>query len=330
MKIWISILIPVRNEADYIINCLESLCKQIPNSSTDIEVLIMDDDSQDNTLSLVQYFADYKPYIHTSFLDKSERPDLIGKARVLHFMAQKAKGEWLLTLDADVSLPDTWLASWRKHLRTNETDIVIGFTTVKGKSFWAKMQSLEWTFALCINWLLSLLKIPVTGLGNHMAMRKSAYEAVGGFEKVVSITEDYLIFHKMVQNGSTFKHLLHFEIAAGTKPEKSLRSFAFQRKRWMSELSIASLWIKILLLFYGLFAVVLLTSAYYSMSIFLSFLIFRWLTELPIFIIALWRLKMYKQIAWYPLYFLYSLLVHAFMLFLYFWKIPVIWKDKKY
>ncbi|HEY8940494.1 MAG TPA: glycosyltransferase family 2 protein, partial [Cellvibrio sp.] len=53
-KPWLSVLIPVYNVADYVVECLESIVLQ---SIPGIEIIAVDDCSTDNSLAILQDFA---------------------------------------------------------------------------------------------------------------------------------------------------------------------------------------------------------------------------------------------------------------------------------
>lgn len=96
----LSVVIPARNEALRLPNLLASLKNQ---SHPPLEILVIDDHSDDNTAALaVQMGAQV---IASAPLPKGWR----GKTWACHQGAHAAKGKWLLFLDADVTLQSTAL-----------------------------------------------------------------------------------------------------------------------------------------------------------------------------------------------------------------------------
>ena len=95
----ISVLIPARDEEANIGNCLECLKKQdYPN----FEILVLDDDSSDNTAHIVQQMAAADSRIR---LLRGEPRDegWAGKPFACHQLAKVAGGSWLLFIDADTT-----------------------------------------------------------------------------------------------------------------------------------------------------------------------------------------------------------------------------------
>ena len=103
----ISVIIPVRNEAANIENLLHDLTRQ---SYRNIEVFVVDDDSEDNTKELVinRSVADNRIKLLDAGL-----PDhtWLGKNHACYQGAKAAKGKFFLFLDADVRLKPEALKS---------------------------------------------------------------------------------------------------------------------------------------------------------------------------------------------------------------------------
>jgi chlorobactene glucosyltransferase len=93
----ISVLIPARDEEENIESCVKSLQKQ---DYPDFEILVLDDDSSDNTANIVERIAvsdDRLQLIHGEPPPKG----WAGKPFACYQLAKKAKGSWLLFVDAD-------------------------------------------------------------------------------------------------------------------------------------------------------------------------------------------------------------------------------------
>ena len=125
-KPFISIVIAARNEADYIGPCLESLKEQ--TYPTDLfEILVVDDDSSDNTAQIISS-AQIPNLRLLNFKDRFA--EMAAKKRPMSVGLEQAQGQWILTTDADCTLPATWIASMASYM-TSETGVVIGFSQLK-------------------------------------------------------------------------------------------------------------------------------------------------------------------------------------------------------
>ncbi|MGI2327251.1 glycosyltransferase family 2 protein [Planococcus sp. YIM B11945] len=93
---FLSVIIPARNESARIAPLLKSLNEQNYRS---FEVLVVDDDSSDNTVAIAKGLG-------ATVLQKKEERQGAGKSAACWYGANQAKGEWLLFLDADTSFTD--------------------------------------------------------------------------------------------------------------------------------------------------------------------------------------------------------------------------------
>jgi chlorobactene glucosyltransferase len=105
----VSILIPARNEADHIEECVRSLIGQRYEK---LEVLVLDDQSTDGTAIVVQQIIDELPPEQKNrlyLLPGETLPDgWIGKNFACYLLTQYAQGDYLLFTDADsIHAPQT-------------------------------------------------------------------------------------------------------------------------------------------------------------------------------------------------------------------------------
>ncbi|MFA6249559.1 MAG: glycosyltransferase family 2 protein [Mucilaginibacter sp.] len=128
----VSILIPARNEADDILTLLQSIAQQ---NYQNYEVIVLDDNSSDNTFALCEEFA----RSHKNF--KAIKGEVLpagwlGKNFACYQLAQQATGNYFLFLDADEKIGDRLINSaiHRMNLRglsllslfTNQTMLTTG------------------------------------------------------------------------------------------------------------------------------------------------------------------------------------------------------------
>ncbi|MCH2308007.1 MAG: glycosyltransferase family 2 protein, partial [SAR202 cluster bacterium] len=93
----VSILIPVRNEANNIRECLESIISQDYEA---FEVIILDDRSTDKTAKIVETFQGTTDCL--KLINGKELPDgWVGKNWACHQLSEHAKGQLILFMDAD-------------------------------------------------------------------------------------------------------------------------------------------------------------------------------------------------------------------------------------
>jgi len=96
----VSVLIPVRNEEHTIHNILDDLIHQ---EYQNIEVLVFDDESEDNSAAVINELARNDSRIQL-ISSKGLPGGWLGKMHACHVLSQQAKGEYYLFLDADVRI----------------------------------------------------------------------------------------------------------------------------------------------------------------------------------------------------------------------------------
>jgi 1,2-diacylglycerol 3-beta-glucosyltransferase len=219
----ISILIAARNEEASILSCLQAIeCLHYPADK--IDVWIGDDQSTDATNSLITTFIQHKPNFHLVSIQPSTS-HVKGKANVLAQLATFATGELFFITDADIHVPPTWIESLLFGFN-NRVGIVSGSTIVDGSDLLTKIQRIDWAYASGMIHVVSEMNIPVTAIGNNMAIRRTCYEDTGGYENIAfSVTEDLELF---------FKNLLNAGSTARSAPLHSIKEILQQRKRWLS------------------------------------------------------------------------------------------------
>ena len=131
----VSILIPVRNEEKNILTLLRSIEKQNYNN---YEVIIIDDSSTDNTYNLSQSFAAEHPRFKV--IKGKELPiGWLGKNYACHQLAQMAKGQFLLFIDADEKVFDSLINSALHRVHLNGLCLLSLFTNQEMPTFGEKL-----------------------------------------------------------------------------------------------------------------------------------------------------------------------------------------------
>ncbi len=228
----ISILIAARNEEENIITCLQAVSR-LHYPADRIEVLVGDDQSSDQTYSLVEAFIHDKLNFTLVRIQESTSKAK-GKANVLAQLAAKAKGEFLFITDADIQVPVYWIEGLLGAFEDG-TGIVSGATVVEGKRVFDRIQRVDWAYAFGMVHIVSEMNIPVSAVGNNMAIRTTCYRDTGGYEQLeFSVTEDLELFKAALAKGWAFRNLLDESSTAVSAPLHTLGSVLKQRKRWLS------------------------------------------------------------------------------------------------
>ena len=117
----VSVLVPARNEAHRIGATIETLLAQ--QRLDDLEVLVLDDGSQDGTAQVVSQVAGGDDRLRV--LSGAELPaGWLGKPHACHQLSQAATGSVLCFVDADVTFAPVAIASAVRLLRSSRLDAV--------------------------------------------------------------------------------------------------------------------------------------------------------------------------------------------------------------
>ena len=231
---FVSVCIAARNEEDNIERCLLAFLQQ-DYPLDKIQLLVGDDDSSDETARVVLKFQSEYPELQLSLISiKHTLEGLKGKTNVLAQLFQRAKGEWYFITDADISVSNTWITGMLTVAKEESAEAVSGSTFVESNTVFGRFQGLEWMEAFGLLHTADYYKIPVTAVGNNMVVKKSAYDAVGGYENIpFSVTEDLALYLALQKKGLKHKQVLNSQVIAWTQPITSFMTFLKQRKRWL-------------------------------------------------------------------------------------------------
>jgi glycosyltransferase involved in cell wall biosynthesis len=129
----ISIVVPVFNESESVEAFFEELLQVLNTLDSQHEVIFVDDGSTDNSLDLLKTIAKKTSHVRVFSFRKNQ-----GKAEALTFGFGKAKGDVIVTLDADLQdkpsqihlllekLNNNWdvVCGWRKHRKDPQSKII--------------------------------------------------------------------------------------------------------------------------------------------------------------------------------------------------------------
>ena len=200
---FVSVLIPARDEEANIETCLESIQKQdYPN----FEIIVLDDNSSDNTANIVQWIA-----------AKDNRVQLIrgdplpegwaGKPFACYQLARKARGSWLLFTDADTTHAPHMLRSVLALTLKFRPSLLSGFPRQLAASLSQKV-AMPVLYFVILSWLplwwLQRSKEPKPSLaiGQFLLFPREEYWRIGGHKAVKSrILEDVWLGVEVIRHG---------------------------------------------------------------------------------------------------------------------------------
>ncbi len=236
----VSVVIAARNEAANIYELLTRLGNQkYPIDS--YEVIVADDGSEDGTGEIVSRFAEGWDNIH---LFKVEREHEKGKKNALQQAIQSAKGEIILVTDADCTPGSNWIKTMSSCFE-KDTDMVVGLSRTRSSGV-SKAGTVQWfehfdfmaMFAVAGGLILEGKYFSCSA--QNLSFRKSSWEQVGGFTKIMHLVsgDDVNLMQLFRQSGMN----ILFNRAVGsfmsTRATNSWRELFNQRSRWASNTGV--------------------------------------------------------------------------------------------
>lgn len=198
-----SVVIPTLNEEKYLPNLLNDLVRQ---KEKDFEVLVIDGESDDKTKDLALKFRNK---LNLRFF-LSEKKNVSYQRNL---GAKKAKGKYLIFLDADSRIYSTFIKKL-KYFITKKKGLVLIPEIIPDK----RDGQIEIIFQF-VNFLIEIshnLKKPFSAGGN-MIFEKNFFFLINGFDEKLFLGEDHQIIQKAALFGTRPKYL------KGIKVKLSLR-----------------------------------------------------------------------------------------------------------
>ncbi len=238
-KTKISIIIPARNEADRIGDCITSILKQNYPAAL-LEVVVVDDHSEDNTVQVVNGFG--KKQVRcislSDWLNGKEGVVAYKKEAIAAGIANSS-GQLVVTTDADCIMGTNWLRQIAGRYEVYQPVMIVAPVDYSPtKSFLDVFQSLDFMSMQGITGATHELKMGNMCNGANLAFARTAYEAIGGYKDIDHLAsgDDYLLMMKMQKEyPGRVDYLKSQEAIVYTPPQPDLKSFLQQRIRWASK-----------------------------------------------------------------------------------------------
>lgn len=241
--LFITVIIPVRNEAANIISLLQDLEKQ-RYPSEKFEVIVADDDSTDDTLPILKDFQEQT----TIRLLINQLPlktnNTSPKKRAIDSCIQLATGELIVTTDGDCRVGENWLeviANYQAKTGAYLVSSPVTFINDSDRFFtrlWQQIQTIEFSSLIGSGACAMLMGKPNMCNGANLAYLKSIFKEVGGFagnENLASGDDEFLMHKVAASYPNKVRFLKHQSAIVETQAHQSLQSFYYQRKRWASK-----------------------------------------------------------------------------------------------
>ena len=129
----ISIVIPLFNESESLEELHDWILSSISSNSKSFEIIFIDDGSSDNSWQIIKNLAKKNKHTHGILFPKN-----FGKSQALNAGFKLAKGDYVITMDADLQDSPDEIIKMIKTLKEKKLDIVSGWKKKRHDSFFLK------------------------------------------------------------------------------------------------------------------------------------------------------------------------------------------------
>lgn len=238
----VTVIIPARNEEDHIAACIRSvLNNDYPGAL--LEIIVIDDFSDDRTAAIAGSLLQHKGRVLKlqDYLSKGQRLNSY-KKKALEIAIGEAKGDWIITTDADCIVPLHWLQQMTTLMQDEQVHFIaapVSFSPalhrVNGLYYF---QSLDFMTMQGITAASIAMNLGNMCNGANLAFRKKAFTDVGGYQGIDHIAsgDDLLLMHKIkVRYPEGIVYLKSPRAIVQTPAQPDWNSFLNQRIRWSSK-----------------------------------------------------------------------------------------------
>lgn len=226
----ISVVIPVRNEAHTITALLTDLSKQ---THIPAEVILVNDHSTDNTVQVVQHWMHQHNPFSLRIIELAN--DEYGKKKAIAAAVAQAKGEVIVTTDADCRVGEDWLLAMASRFSDEGIKLVAGSVRLKSESFFGDMLQLEQTALTGISASFISVGVAVMCTGANLAYRTEVFNEVSGYkgnEHVASGDDEFLLKKIAARYPRGIAFNADPRSLVTTTPVSSAAELLNQRVRW--------------------------------------------------------------------------------------------------
>lgn len=175
MTPFVSIIVPTKNSMQFLEQCLQSVKNQ---TYKNIEIIVVDNFSTDGTQDLARKYTD-------KVFEKGPE-----RSAQVNYGVAKANGEYVYKIDSDFVLDKDVVKQCMEEIQKGFDAIVVHNSPDVRVSWIAKIRKFE----------VDMYKYDLT-FSSARFLKKSVYEAIGGFNSAITAGEDFDFQNKLNRGG---------------------------------------------------------------------------------------------------------------------------------
>jgi cellulose synthase/poly-beta-1,6-N-acetylglucosamine synthase-like glycosyltransferase len=203
----VSVLIPARNEARRVL--AQSVRSVLAQDYEHLEAIAVNDRSTDATESILRSIAETDERLRV--INSVEPPaGWLGKPYALHQALAASRGQWVLTIDADMLLEKEAVRVAVGRALAGGYNVLTLMPYFETRSFWERVFTPAWMLILLVSYPFAnfdnpKVKPPVA-FGGFMLIRREALARIGDFRAVrADILEDVRLAELLKSSGARYR-----------------------------------------------------------------------------------------------------------------------------
>lgn len=226
-KVYISVIVPYRDEAHNLKSLIRGLANQ--RFSGQFEAIMVDDGSKDHGPNLIKKLKEQYTWL------KMSRSDGVGKKAAIRHGIKHAKGELIVTTDADCIIGESWLQTICDFYQLNNPDMIVMPVKLKdGSSILDIFQQMDYLAMQIVTAGATGIGKPIICSGANLAFTKEAYlktsPSMAGQDYLSG--DDVFLLHAFKKHNQKISYLKSQKVIVEAQPAPTTQKFLEQRIRW--------------------------------------------------------------------------------------------------
>jgi len=227
-RVFISVIIPFRNESQNIDNLINDLRHQT-FSYHHLEVILVDDHSSDHGPEHLQTLKKEFPWLR--MIQAKDH----GKKAALRQGISSATGELIVTSDADCRFGKNWLQTIAETYIQSTPDMIVMPVAIKNnRDLFSQFQQLDYLALQIVTAGAFGMRTPILCSGANLAFKKKSYiEASRSAPGQNYLSgDDVFLLQAFKQQAFKIQYLKSAQSIVHTYPTSTIKEFFTQRMRW--------------------------------------------------------------------------------------------------
>jgi cellulose synthase/poly-beta-1,6-N-acetylglucosamine synthase-like glycosyltransferase len=233
----VSIIVPARNEDHNLEETLDSLANQ-NYPSEKLQVVMVDDRSQDNTLNIMNRFQKERENFTLVEID-TVSPGVSPKKNAIEWGISASNGELIFTTDADCIHSANWIRTMVTYFKP-EVSLVTGLTVFEpdDETWIHRLHSLDFLSQMFCGAGAIANGKALNCSGSNLAFRYEAFMELGGYGNACNLIsgDDELFLQRLVKSKKwRAVYALGEDSIVRSLPPETIKGILYQRLRWGSK-----------------------------------------------------------------------------------------------